>query len=124
MYVKDETMTSFKVGAVAFAVGALGAALTGRSFGTALAVGAAAGVAGGVGTALLLQPETSPQLASFFARANRVSKAEIEHGFGALQPPALRLLSKINSDELFAPRTFDGWVIGDVPANEYEVAQR
>jgi hypothetical protein len=111
-----EAKTALTIGAAAFGLAAAGVALTGRSTSTSLACGAIVGAA-----AWGFASYREPVLAAT-ARPN-ISKYEIEHGYGSLTPPALRLLSRVNSDDLFAPQTTNGWVIGDVPANEYEVRQ-
>lgn len=63
------------------------------------------------------------ELPALTARPN-ATKEQIEHGMGSLTPRAVEYLAQINADDLFRPLEQDGWVIGDVPANEYLVEQR
>lgn len=90
---------------------------SGKSSNESLTCGAGVGLLAGTVAFLARRAQAQEAL------PNRVSKEAIEHGYGALTPPVLRLLSKVNSTELYAPRQIGGWVIGDVPANEYEVRQ-
>lgn len=108
-------MTAFRIAGAAAALTVGACYFSGRSFGEALGCGLGVGAVAGV-TAKVLSDRGA------LARAN-VSKSDIEHGYGALKPPALRMLAQINSSALFAPRQIDGWVIGEVPANEYAVHQ-